>query len=175
MRRCTWLPAFRGKIPLPSSGQNKHAVLRLHKSCKCFMLSSGWFTGICSLNANVSEHYLCYIFIGELVLKYCKCYFPDNGQLKVCALPWLQTTNCLSYCDYFCLSNAAWFPVSIHATIPLSSALNHNSLFGTYVDLAAPQQDGFTPIMCLESHRLNLANNTAGGKNRPLALGTGTK
>jgi hypothetical protein len=31
----------------------------------CHMLSSGWFTGVCSLNANVSENYVCSIFIGE--------------------------------------------------------------------------------------------------------------
>jgi hypothetical protein len=29
------------------------------------MLPSGLFTGVCSLNANVSEHTVCSIFIGE--------------------------------------------------------------------------------------------------------------
>jgi hypothetical protein len=28
------------------------------------MLSSGWFTGVCSLNANISEHSFCSIFLG---------------------------------------------------------------------------------------------------------------
>jgi hypothetical protein len=31
------------------------------------MLSSGLFTGVSSLNANVSEHTVCSIFIGEYV------------------------------------------------------------------------------------------------------------
>jgi hypothetical protein len=31
------------------------------------MLSSGLFTGVCSLNTNVSEHFVCSIFIGEWV------------------------------------------------------------------------------------------------------------
>jgi hypothetical protein len=31
------------------------------------VLSSGWLTGICSLNANISEHCVCSIFIGGRV------------------------------------------------------------------------------------------------------------
>jgi hypothetical protein len=31
----------------------------------CCMLSSGWFTGVCSLNGNIWEHFVCSIFIGE--------------------------------------------------------------------------------------------------------------
>jgi hypothetical protein len=31
------------------------------------MLSSGGFPGVCVLNANVSKHSICSIFIGELV------------------------------------------------------------------------------------------------------------
>jgi hypothetical protein len=34
------------------------------------MLSSGLFASVCSLNANVSEHCLCSIFIGEYLLAY---------------------------------------------------------------------------------------------------------
>jgi hypothetical protein len=32
---------------------------------ECRMLSSGLFPGACNLNANVSEHSVCSIFIGE--------------------------------------------------------------------------------------------------------------
>jgi hypothetical protein len=38
---------------------------KLSPCSECCMLSSGWFTGICSLNANVSEHCICSIFIGK--------------------------------------------------------------------------------------------------------------
>jgi hypothetical protein len=38
---------------------------RKQGNMRCCMLSSGWFTGICSLNANNSEH--CSIFIGVYV------------------------------------------------------------------------------------------------------------
>jgi hypothetical protein len=47
----------------------EECALRMQNRCKwkrrCCMLSSGWFTGICSLNVNVSEHTVCSIFIGD--------------------------------------------------------------------------------------------------------------
>jgi hypothetical protein len=37
-----------------------------HSPCsECPMLSFGLFTGVCNLNANISEHSVCSIFIGE--------------------------------------------------------------------------------------------------------------
>jgi hypothetical protein len=49
-------------------GGSKLQLLRVFKllpCSECCMLSSGWFTSVCSLNANVSEHYVCSVFIGE--------------------------------------------------------------------------------------------------------------
>jgi hypothetical protein len=42
------------------------AMCKLYIDTRC-MLSSGLFPGVCSLRANVSEHYVCSIFTGELV------------------------------------------------------------------------------------------------------------
>jgi hypothetical protein len=40
---------------------------KLHVIQNCRMFSFGLFPGVCSLNANVSEHTVCSIFIGESV------------------------------------------------------------------------------------------------------------
>jgi hypothetical protein len=37
---------------------------KLSPCSECCVLSSGWFTCVCSLNANFSEHCVCSIFIG---------------------------------------------------------------------------------------------------------------
>jgi hypothetical protein len=39
--------------------------IKLSPSSQCRTPSSGWFLGVCSLNANVSEHSVSSIFIGE--------------------------------------------------------------------------------------------------------------
>jgi hypothetical protein len=40
---------------------------KLSRCSKCHLLPSGLFTGICSLNVNISEQSVCSIFIGEQV------------------------------------------------------------------------------------------------------------
>jgi hypothetical protein len=46
------------------SGRNVFLDFKLPPCCECRILSFGWFTGIWILCADVSEHYVCSIFIG---------------------------------------------------------------------------------------------------------------
>jgi hypothetical protein len=60
-----WGSAVAAGSLAPAKQRPLFLYFNLSPHSECHMLSSGLFPDVCSLNANVSEHFVCSIFIGR--------------------------------------------------------------------------------------------------------------